>query len=1313
MRIAAALAAIWVFGSILAVHSHDSTDTLMDGDSAQSGYLPNHNMDPTVISGGSFGQMWQYKAAIPSGSPQDQFYAKLLVYTPSTLGRQIVLAFSEANRIYILDAVNGTLIAKRDLSLEGESPFQVADLPSCNDIGQNIGITGTPVIDPSTDTIYFWAKSYLSSGQRGWQNGAYRFHAIDAATLAERAGFPINIQGAMAGNDNTRWFTGGTHLQRASLNLVNGIVFAGFGGHCDLFNYTGWVVGMSTSGKYLTGYVSSGGLGAPPEDGTWTGGGGGGGVWMSGAAIASDNSGRIFYATGNGKGTTVNQQLAASGRVHLNTLSECMVNLAINPQTGALTQHDYFEPSAYLGMDAGDRDLGSGAVCLPDPATFSGGGIVRIAINCGKNGNCYITNADNLGGYKMGAGGGDAIIQTLTPPSGGSIFGNSGTYPLEGGYLYISPVGSPTYVYSLGFDTNGRPAFTLVAQTDDNSPGAVGVGPATITTLNGQPGTAILWVVDTDGVRAYNAVPVNGKMIKINLPATPGPSKFQRPAFGNGRYYMSGTNGVIAAFGAPVALPLNCTSLLDFGSVTIGATRTMMLNCTANVAIVRIQGMTIGKSIYQAQNSSLPQGSLNAGDSFSASVSFNLTGYVLSSGSTSAPSVSPGVQSTALNLYTTNGVAGYSTQQGITLTGNIVSANPFMTMSPLQVNFPSLIVGSSVSTSGSASTFIIHNLGQSALTISGYAYSNDTSGPFANVTMDSSANGTYVLDINGYFTSQDLPLVSTTIPAGGSITVNVKFLSSVVGTHFTILTAYSDGGSAYSILTGAANTAPIALLEASTNEGGWLQIPDCATPADGCTLQVDIGTAIGPSSMLKTIRFTNNGGSNLIITKSKPPTGSFLGATNPTTDLSEGLAILPSGQSTATVYFQPGSAYLNADPVVYSGAWTLNTNDLSFGVHVLNFTGTLAPPRVGPLLSNGLARFKYLGCFQDGAAARIESTQIINVNNTNGLCQQQGLTAGFPFAGTEYQTECWVGYTIPSASAKVADSKCATYTCPGDQSQLCGGVGGYMSMYYDTIKYDPSIGAFIGGYAPPSAPPQVGSYRHVGCFADNAGARTLSGGNVGNAKTNSLESCAAACKGTLYFGTEYAAECYCGNSLLNNPTQQPDSQCGMICPGNSSEICGAGSRLTLYINNGTSSSIIISSSTSKASSSSSSISSPGVTSATSSTISSIFTTTSVVQSVGTYNLFGCFTDSLTARALSSSKFTSSTSMTVETCVSGCQAKGYTKAGVEYGGECYCGNNLAITSTVASTLDCMASFCTGNLQEYCGGSKRLLVYSSGP
>jgi hypothetical protein len=154
------------------------------------------------------------------------------------------MTFSEQNRIYVLDAVNGTLVAFRDLGQEGESPFQVSDLGSCNDISGTIGITGTPIIDPETDTAYFWAKTY-KTGETGWHSGLYQFHAVDIASLIEKQGFPTNIEGIpgkfsclrhnadeKADNDKSRYFTGGNVLQRTSLNMVNGFIVSGFGGHC-------------------------------------------------------------------------------------------------------------------------------------------------------------------------------------------------------------------------------------------------------------------------------------------------------------------------------------------------------------------------------------------------------------------------------------------------------------------------------------------------------------------------------------------------------------------------------------------------------------------------------------------------------------------------------------------------------------------------------------------------------------------------------------------------------------------------------------------------------------------------------------------------------------------------------------------------------------------------------------------------------------------------------------------------------------------------------------------------------------------------
>jgi hypothetical protein len=100
-----------------------------------------------------------------------------------------------------------------------------------------------------------------------------------------------------------------------------------------------------------------------------------------------------------------------------------------------------------------------------------------------------------------------------------------------------------------------------------------------------------------------------------------------------------------------------------------------------------------------------------------------------------------------------------------------------------------------------------------------------------------------------------------------------------------------------------------------------------------------------------------------------------------------------------------------------------------------------------------------------------------------------------PSAGLEVQS---------LLSLRVADSKCTGYTCPGDTSQLCGSPGGYISIYSDSKRYNPSNGSYIKGYAPPSAHLDVGAYGYVGCFSDSVGSRTLSVGSIGVAHGNSL-----------------------------------------------------------------------------------------------------------------------------------------------------------------------------------------------------------------
>ena len=50
------LLALTYVPSIISV---DPTDSYSDADPAQSGYLPNHNIDPAVVDSSEFGQLWK------------------------------------------------------------------------------------------------------------------------------------------------------------------------------------------------------------------------------------------------------------------------------------------------------------------------------------------------------------------------------------------------------------------------------------------------------------------------------------------------------------------------------------------------------------------------------------------------------------------------------------------------------------------------------------------------------------------------------------------------------------------------------------------------------------------------------------------------------------------------------------------------------------------------------------------------------------------------------------------------------------------------------------------------------------------------------------------------------------------------------------------------------------------------------------------------------------------------------------------------------------------------------------------------------
>ena len=192
-------------------------------DTLRTGWYPDQPaLTPDTVSGGTFGQLF-------SASVDGQVYAQPLV------SQGVLFVATEANMVYGLNATTGAQLWKRNVGV----PFNPA-VVKCSDLVPTVGITATPVIDPATHIAYFTAKTYAPGSTT---TVVWYIHAVSVATGVEQKGFPMQIQGT-ATNDSSHTFDAIDELQRPGLLLLNGVVYAAFGGHCDHKPYEGWVVGL-------------------------------------------------------------------------------------------------------------------------------------------------------------------------------------------------------------------------------------------------------------------------------------------------------------------------------------------------------------------------------------------------------------------------------------------------------------------------------------------------------------------------------------------------------------------------------------------------------------------------------------------------------------------------------------------------------------------------------------------------------------------------------------------------------------------------------------------------------------------------------------------------------------------------------------------------------------------------------------------------------------------------------------------------------------------------------------------------------------
>jgi outer membrane protein assembly factor BamB len=250
-----------------------------------------------------------------------------------------VFVATENDSIYALNASTGSIVWRTNVGTPVTS-----GLP-CGDINP-LGITGTPVIDLLTKTIYLVGEVV---------GGAHYLFGLNTDTGSIVFMRNIDPPGS----------TPIDQQQRAALALNDGIVYVAMGGlDGDCGNYHGWVVGaqLNDSSKLLTFEVAS--ASSDLE----------GGIWEVGGTSISSN-GNLYIATGNSRDGTQNYDYG-DGVIQLSPTLQVL---------------SYFAPADYQSLNQQDTDLGSTGPILLGNSTY--------LFQIGKEGVGYILNKSNLGGF--------------------------------------------------------------------------------------------------------------------------------------------------------------------------------------------------------------------------------------------------------------------------------------------------------------------------------------------------------------------------------------------------------------------------------------------------------------------------------------------------------------------------------------------------------------------------------------------------------------------------------------------------------------------------------------------------------------------------------------------------------------------------------------------------------------------------------------------------------------------------------------------------------------------------------------------------
>jgi uncharacterized protein YjdB len=498
------------------------------------------SLTPANVAAGTFGKLFSYLV-------DGYAYAEPLLISNVTIKgatHNVLYVATEYDSVYAFDADTygtGIPLWKTSLLQSGETPLTGATVQPYQ------GITSTPVIDTSSNTIYVVSAQKSSSG------ASYRLSALDISSGAQKFGGPVTITASVSGTNSTA--SGGKVslpagcVQRAALLLANGTLYIGVGS-C----HSGWLLSYNAQNLQQTGVFNA----SPNIDGEGTYGGAGG-VWMGSGGPIADGAGNVYISTGNGPYDTTQASYGDS----------------ILKFSSSLQLLDHFTPQDYAYMNCQDSDLAAGGLLMiPGSGQLVGGG---------KMGKLYLVNTANLGGeqnndagvvdmlyVEQGIDGSQPYPSSCTDVSGTHNVSGINSYEIFGTSAYFN---GSIYLGVTPTSTTNAPGvvrrFTYTSGSTSASGTLAAEETTPLNTAQQQPentrGTTpfissngtndgILWTIDqgqplqspqattTATLYAYDATNLSNQLYGSNVNSGDQPGigiKFTSPIVANGKVYIS------------------------------------------------------------------------------------------------------------------------------------------------------------------------------------------------------------------------------------------------------------------------------------------------------------------------------------------------------------------------------------------------------------------------------------------------------------------------------------------------------------------------------------------------------------------------------------------------------------------------------------------------------------------------------------------------------------------------------------------------------------------------------------------------------